>query len=114
PVDLATIPLYVRAGAIIATGPVKQHTGEAVDAPLTLTIYPGANGAAIVYEDDGSSFTHESGGYRKIVAAWHDGARRLVLSPGDGSNQGAAARRFSITVANTGAARDSVFDGKEQ
>ena len=25
-VDLATLPLYVRAGAIIATGPVKQST----------------------------------------------------------------------------------------
>src|SRR5947199_63737 len=35
PVDLETIPLYVRAGAIIATGPVKQHTGEDVDAPPT-------------------------------------------------------------------------------
>ena len=33
-VDLATLPLYVRAGAIIATGPVKQHTDEIPDAPL--------------------------------------------------------------------------------
>ena len=35
PVDLATMPLYVRAGAIIPMGPVKQYTAEPVDGPLT-------------------------------------------------------------------------------
>src|SRR5439155_1279712 len=78
PVDLETIPLYVRAGAIIPTGPVKQHTGETTDAALTLTIYPGADGAASVYEDDGESFAHETGEHHKIAAVWHDGAKQLL------------------------------------
>ena len=30
PVDLATMPLYVRAGAIIPLGPMKQYTDEPV------------------------------------------------------------------------------------
>ena len=34
-VDLATMPLYVRAGAVIPMGPVKQYTAEPVDGPLT-------------------------------------------------------------------------------
>ena len=33
-VDLETMPLHVRAGAIIPLGPVKQYTDEPVDAPL--------------------------------------------------------------------------------
>ena len=41
PVDLATIPLHVRAGAIIPFGPVKQYTSEDVDGPLRLSVYPG-------------------------------------------------------------------------
>ena len=36
PVDLATLPLYVRAGSILPLGPVKQYTSEPVDGPLTL------------------------------------------------------------------------------
>ena len=40
-----TMPLYVRAGAILPMGPVKQYTDEPVDGPLTLQVYPGADGA---------------------------------------------------------------------
>jgi alpha-glucosidase (family GH31 glycosyl hydrolase) len=32
-VDLASIPLYVRAGAILPIGPVRQYTSEASDEP---------------------------------------------------------------------------------
>jgi hypothetical protein len=64
-VDLKTIPLYVRAGAIIPTGPVKQHTGENADGTLTLTVYPGADGTAVVYEDDGASFAHQQNDQRQ-------------------------------------------------
>src|SRR5436853_1138037 len=35
-VDLATLPLYVRAGAIVPMGPVKQYTSEPLDGPLSL------------------------------------------------------------------------------
>jgi alpha-glucosidase/alpha-D-xyloside xylohydrolase len=116
PVDLATTPLYVRAGAVIPTGPVVQHTGEAIGAPFTLTVYPGADGSAVVYEDDGSSFAHEAGG-RKIAASWNDGARRLALSRGEGSNSAALAARprsIAVRIAGDGTSRDVVFDGNGQ
>jgi alpha-glucosidase/alpha-D-xyloside xylohydrolase len=114
PVDLATLPLYVRAGAIIPMGPVKQHTGESVDDALTLTVYPGADGAAVVYEDDGIGFANEAGAYREIAAAWDDGGKQLTLRLGGGSNTAAHARAIKIKMATTGAARDTVFDGTEQ
>src|SRR5262249_11958401 len=53
PVDLATVPLYIRAGAILPMGPVRQYTGEEVDGPLSLRVYPGADGRFQLYEDDG-------------------------------------------------------------
>jgi alpha-glucosidase/alpha-D-xyloside xylohydrolase len=58
PVDLATMPLYVRAGSIIPLGPVRQYVAEKVEGPLTLQVYPGANGAFTIYEDDGSTFDY--------------------------------------------------------
>ena len=35
-VDLATMPIYVRAGAIIPVDPVRQYTSEPVSEPTTL------------------------------------------------------------------------------
>ena len=61
PVDLATIPLYVRAGAIIPFDPVRQYTGENANGPLSLSIYPGADGRFQLYEDDGVSFNYPQG-----------------------------------------------------
>jgi len=114
PVDLATIPLYVRAGAIVPTGPVKQHTGENSAAALTLTVYPGADGTATVYEDDGVSFAHKSGGFAKIGAVWHDREKRLVLEPGEGGASTGWSRKVSVRIATTHATRDIVFDGTRQ
>ena len=114
PVDLATMPLYVRAGAIVPTGPVKQHTAENPDAPLTLTVYPGADGTAEIYEDDGVSFAHESGKHRTIAVRWHDAQRRLVLAHGKGSDSTPHHRKLVVRIANHGPARDIVFDGGEQ
>ena len=96
---------------------MKQHTGETADGVLTLTVYPGADGAATVYEDDGTSFAYQTGEQRKIVAVWHDRANRLVLKLGPGSKATALAplsRAIAIRIATTGAAHDTVFDGNEQ
>ena len=114
PVDLATMPLYVRAGAIVPTGTVKQHTAENPDAPLTLTVYPGADGTAEIYEDDGVSFAHETGKHRTIAVRWHDAERRLVLAHGKGSDSTPHPRKLVVRIANHGTARDIVFDGGEQ
>ena len=54
PVDLATMPLFVRAGGILPMGPVKQYTDEPVEGPTTLCVYSGADGHFMLYEDDGS------------------------------------------------------------
>jgi alpha-glucosidase (family GH31 glycosyl hydrolase) len=84
-VDLSTLPLYVRAGSVVPTGPVKQYTAEVVDGPLTLTVFDGANGASSVYEDDGESFDFRKGEFMRMQMQWDDGARRLGIRLGRGS-----------------------------
>jgi alpha-glucosidase/alpha-D-xyloside xylohydrolase len=79
-VDLATIPLYVRAGAIVPIGPVKQYTGEPNNEPITLRVYPGADGHFTWYDDDGASYRYESGEFMRVECVWRDADRTLTLT----------------------------------
>jgi alpha-glucosidase (family GH31 glycosyl hydrolase) len=85
PVDLETMPLYVRAGAIVPMGPVKQYTAEKVDGPTTVTVYPGANGTFLHYEDDGSSFNYRKGEWMGLQMAWNDARKALSVKLASGS-----------------------------
>ena len=85
PVDLETMPLYVSAGTILPLGPVKQHTSEKTDEPLSISIYPGADGSFHLYEDDGRSFNHRKGEWMGIRLDWTDAQRTLALSLETGS-----------------------------
>lgn len=91
PVDLETMPLYVCAGSILPLGPVKQFTSERVDAPLSISIYPGADASFLHYEDDGISFNYRKGEWLGIQMAWNDERRtlRLELVPGSRMLSGA-------------------------
>ncbi|HKV81203.1 MAG TPA: TIM-barrel domain-containing protein [Candidatus Sulfotelmatobacter sp.] len=109
-VDLQTIPLYVAAGTVLPLGPVKQHTAEKVDQPLTISIYPGANGSFLLYEDDGRSFNHRKGEWMGTRLAWNDTARTLTLSLAPGSRMLPPLRR-NISVNVLGAQRNVNFDG---
>jgi alpha-glucosidase/alpha-D-xyloside xylohydrolase len=84
-VDLATVPLYVRAGTVLPMGPVRQFTSETSDAPLTLRVYPGADGRFGLYEDDGVSFAYRRGDWTGIDLTWDDRRRQLRLQLADGS-----------------------------
>jgi alpha-glucosidase/alpha-D-xyloside xylohydrolase len=81
PVDLETLPLFVKAGAIVPFGPIRQFSGEEVREPITLRIYPGADGRFTWYDDDGASYAHEHGKYFRVNCTWHDADRRLTLKP---------------------------------
>jgi alpha-glucosidase (family GH31 glycosyl hydrolase) len=110
-VDLATMPLFVRAGAILPLGPVKQYTGEPVDEPLTLQIYPGADGSSRLYDDDGATFGYQRGDWMGIDLRWNDGARQLDLRLTNGSRMRPPARRLHVRLAGTEIVRDATFTG---
>lgn len=113
PVDLATMPLYVRAGSILPLGPVTQYTDEPIDGPLTLVIYPGSDGAFTLYEDDGKTFAYRRGEWMRVEMAWRDAARRLTLRLAPGSRMLPPAKRaIELGVAGEAATRSAVFEGK--
>jgi alpha-glucosidase/alpha-D-xyloside xylohydrolase len=84
-VDLETTPLYVRGGGIVPLGPVLQYSEEKVDGPLTVNVYPGADGSFLLYEDDGKSFRYRKGEWMGIQMAWNDGRKTLSMRLAAGS-----------------------------
>lgn len=64
PAPLTRIPTFVRAGAILPEGPLKQYVDEPVPPRVGVQLYPrGADGEASfdLYEDDGISFDYRRG-----------------------------------------------------
>lgn len=62
PIDMASIPIFVRAGAVLPTKDVVQHVDEKPMLPLVLNVFPGAGGGSY-YHDDGISYTHRDGDF---------------------------------------------------
>jgi alpha-glucosidase len=62
---LDTVPMFVRAGAIIPTGPPLNYVGEKPVDPITFNIYPDDAGAAstTLYEDDGLTPSYKNGNF---------------------------------------------------
>jgi alpha-glucosidase (family GH31 glycosyl hydrolase) len=112
-VDLETMPLHVRAGAILPFGPVKQYVDEPVAAPLIVVVYPGANATFSLYEDDGKTFDYKKGAWMRIAMAWNDATRVLSLRLSPGSRMLPPARRaIEVRLAGQKVTESAVFEGK--
>ena len=113
PVDLATTPVYVRAGAVVPMGPVKQYTAEPSDGPLSLTVYPGRDAQFELFEDDGTSFEYRRGNWTGLSMRWEDRARRLTVSLAPGSKmRPPLVRELEVRVAGQKAVHRARFTGR--
>lgn len=116
PVDLATLPLYVRAGAIVPLDPVRQYTAQPVTEPTTLRVFPGADGAFTLYDDDGASLAYRDGADPRttwIRCRWDDAKRTLTIERDPRMPRwSGAAREFLLEASDrTGAPRRVAFEG---
>ncbi|MBN1127764.1 MAG: glycoside hydrolase family 31 protein [Chitinispirillaceae bacterium] len=80
-VDLATIPLYVPAGAIIPQGQLPRNgsTTSLTDS-ITFYIYSGANGSYTLYEDDGITLGYQNGIATWTTVTWDNATRNIAIS----------------------------------
>ena len=78
---LERMPLYLRAGAIIPTGPDLQYADEYSLDTLTLDLYPG-NGTFTLYDDDGHSFEYEQGQFCTTTYTLRQMEDRLIFEIG--------------------------------
>jgi len=75
PID--TIPLFVRAGAIIPLGSEVLSTNEP-QSIAHLLVYPGADGEFTLYNDDGKTYAYEKGNSLITHLHWNDAAGQLT------------------------------------
>ncbi|MEZ5319145.1 MAG: glycoside hydrolase family 31 protein [Vicinamibacterales bacterium] len=111
-VDLATMPIYARAGSIVPVDPVRQYTSEPVTGPTTLRVFPGANGTFTLYDDDGISQQYLAGRGTWIRLTWTDASRTLAIEPGApaGATDEPRPRDFRVVLPD-GTARDVRYTG---
>jgi alpha-D-xyloside xylohydrolase len=115
--DMATIPVYVRAGSIVPLGPVKQYADEPSSEPVELRVYPGRDGSFTLYDDEGDGYGYEQGQHATVTMSWNDSQRRLTLGEREGQYPGmAATQAFRVVcgAAPAGAkARTVNYSGKQ-
>src|SRR5262249_31843432 len=115
-VDLATMPIYVRAGSIIPFDPVRQYVAQPVTEPTTLRIYSGANGEFTLYEDDGNSQNYRRNKGRGTKLSGDAGAKKLTISaapPAGVTNESTAAREFKMELLPAGTVKTVTYDGRQ-
>ncbi|MCI0705119.1 MAG: DUF5110 domain-containing protein, partial [Planctomycetia bacterium] len=93
-----TMPIYVRAGAIIPLDPVRQYTAQPTDEPTTIRIYPGRGGESRLYDDDGKSLDYTKGKFTWTRFKWDDKAKQLVIEPDGNTGFAIGERTFVIEV----------------
>src|SRR5437867_6495616 len=108
------MPLFVRAGSIIPTGPAIQFTGNNSHSPLTLNVYTGADGSFSLYEDDGVTRQYLNGKYSRIPIVWNEHTKMLTIGAREGTTYAGMAGRRLIRIRwlHAGVARELPFDAK--
>ncbi|WP_197531244.1 glycoside hydrolase family 31 protein [Posidoniimonas corsicana] len=101
-VDLATMPIYARAGAIVPVDPLRQFTGQEVDEPTTLRVYSGADGGFTLYEDAGD-MSYLAGACGLTRFKWDDAAQRLsATTEAQGGWEGELDKRYRVELMPSG------------
>lgn len=85
-VDISSIPVFARAGAIIPMRDIIQYTGEKPLDELILHVFPG-DGAGAFYNDDGRSYDYRRGEcvseHYETTTTRRDRSLRLVRRDGE-------------------------------
>jgi len=117
PVDLGTLPVMVRAGAIIPMYPESLFDGQVPADPLTLDIYPHGQSKFEIYEDDGNTRDYKEGAFsRQLVSvdeAKNGGGITITLGEARGNFEGQILQRKLVFILHTRVQPESVvLDGE--
>jgi alpha-D-xyloside xylohydrolase len=100
---IETLPLFVRAGSIVPLGPELQYAAEKPADPIELRVYPGADGAFTLYEDENDGYAYEKGVHATIAFRWNDARRQLTLEERQGQFPGMLkSRTFRVVLVREG------------
>jgi alpha-D-xyloside xylohydrolase len=93
------MPLFVREGSIIPTGPTLQYTAEKPADVITLFVYAGKDATFTLYEDEDLNYNYEKGAFAEIVFNWNEATKTLTIGNRNGSFTGMMDKRiFNVVV----------------
>ena len=82
------MPVYVKEGSILPTGPELQYTSEKAADPLTLFVYTGKDASFSLYEDEGTNYNYEKGAFSTINFNYSEQGKSLTIGDRKGSFAG--------------------------
>ncbi len=101
PAPYERIPVYVKEGSIIATGPALQYTSEKPADIITLFVYTGRDASFDLYEDGDTTYDYENGAFSIIPIQYNESTKTLTIGNRSGSFQGMLQKRkFNIVWIN--------------
>ena len=113
-VSLESIPVFARAGSIIAQSDAMQSTNEYNGKRLTISIFPKTDGTFTLYEDEGANNDYQKGQFTEIQFVWNDAERTLTIGERKGSFVGMPEKRnFVVKIAGTNIAQSVDYKGEE-
>jgi alpha-glucosidase len=86
--QLASLPVFVRPGAILPIAPLIQSTDQRPAGPLTLRVFPGPNCAGELYQDDGATFAYKQGNFLRVSFTCETSPDNGALTIHIGKHQG--------------------------
>ncbi len=96
-----SMPVFVKEGSILPTGPEIEFVTQKPADPITLVIFSGADGTFDIYEDDGTSYGYEKGEFSTIPLSWDDAGSTLTIGEREGAFEGMLDERtFRVVVAS--------------
>lgn len=86
PLDI--IPIFVKAGSVIPTTEVAQHSAESSESIIKLLVYPGDDGLFTLYQDEQDNYNYEKGYFATIEIVWNDKESALIIRKRKGTFKG--------------------------
>ncbi|HEY8689962.1 MAG TPA: TIM-barrel domain-containing protein [Chitinophagaceae bacterium] len=107
------MPVFVKEGSIIPAGPAIQYTSEKPADSITLRIYVGKDASFTLYEDEGTNYNYEKGGFSNISFFYDQNLHRLTIGKRKGNFTGMITNRvFNIVWINKEKQRELNFESK--
>ena len=119
PADLATCPVFIKAGAVIPMYPEMLYDNQYPKDPVTFDIYPHGYSSFEMYEDDGISREHRTGSYAKTLIEsdgplfGHSGIITITVGASVGDYEGKPEERSNLFTVHTHGHPDGVLLDQE-
>ncbi len=105
---IETIPLYVKSGSILPKANGLKNALQTLE-KIDIYIYPGADGAFEMYDDEGTKYNYEKAEFVNIKFSWDDKSQKLTIGDREGEYPGMQ-KEIKFNVVKVGAKSSSYTD----